>query len=86
MRRGANAIGTKNNFGLKKFPAEGGVEKRADKNFPSPDPFPFLSARFLGVRGLCPRLSLLNFYFKLPFACVVPWAGQSLTCELNLVK
>jgi len=29
----------------------GGAEKRAGKNFPSPDPFPFLPARFFGGRG-----------------------------------
>lgn len=35
---------TKNNFGLKNSPAEGGAEGKAGKNFLSPSPFPFLPA------------------------------------------
>jgi hypothetical protein len=44
------------------------------------------AARFLGVRGLCPRLWLLNFLSKFLFTCAVPLAGKFLTCGLNLVK
>ncbi|MDO8486418.1 MAG: hypothetical protein Q7S77_01830 [Candidatus Staskawiczbacteria bacterium] len=62
LGRLANNIGTKNNSGLKKFPAEGGAEKRAGKNSFPLNPFLFARPIFLvGVRGLRPRLSLLNF-------------------------
>jgi len=41
---------TKNNFGLKEFPAEGGAEKRASKNSLPLNPVLFARPLFLGVR------------------------------------
>jgi len=46
----------------------------------------FLPARFLWVRGLCPRLWLLNFLFKFLFSYAVPSAGKSLLCGLNSAR
>ncbi|MBU2233289.1 hypothetical protein KJ627_00300, partial [Patescibacteria group bacterium] len=57
-------------------------KKRAGKNFPSPDPFLFCPPA-LGVRGLCPRLSLLNFLFKFLFSFALVWAIKSLIYKLN---
>jgi len=46
-------------------------KKRAGKNFPSPDPFPFLPARFGGAGALPPIVAFKSF-FKFLFACVLP--------------
>jgi hypothetical protein len=60
-------------------------KKRAGKNFPSPDPFPFLPARFGGA-GALPPIVAFKFCFKFLFAYAVPSAGLSLTCGLNSAR
>jgi hypothetical protein len=54
FRRRANNIGTKNNFGLKKFPAEGGAEKAGGQKFPFPRPLSFFARPLLGCGGFAP--------------------------------
>ncbi|OIO07669.1 hypothetical protein CO115_04620 [Candidatus Falkowbacteria bacterium CG_4_9_14_3_um_filter_36_9] len=60
----------------------GGAEKRAGKNFPSPDPFPFLPALFFGGAGALPPIVAFKFFVLNSFS-LTPCLWQASPCFVD---